>query len=195
MNKRLVIAAAVCILAFSAACSKQDDVPSAADTAAVEQQEPAAESGTAGTASSMYDASKEVPDEEAGNASSGLREESKPGDRDAASSDRNESSPGKDPAPKKAARDQGKAEDNSGEEYSREKNREEDYGREDYSREDYSWEDNSREDYSRETAEEKVVPGEEKNEPHTETPSSAEYDAGGQEDGGSENEGEVVPLD
>lgn len=190
MNKRLVIAAVACILAFSAACSKQDDVPSAADTAAVEQQEPAAESGTAGTASSMYDASKEVPDEEAGNASSGLREESKPGGRDAESSDRNESSPGKDPAPKKAARDQGKAEDNSGEEYSREKNREEDYGREDYSREDYS-----REDYSRETAEEKVVPGEEKNEPHTETPSSAEYDAGGQEDGGSENEGEVVPLD
>ena len=165
MNKRLVIAAVACILAFSAACSKQDDVPSAADTAAVEQQEPAAESGTAGTASSMYDASKDRPDEEAGNASSGLREESKPGGRYAESSDRKESSPGKDPAPKKAARDQGKAEDNS------------------------------REDYSRETAEEKVVPREEKNEPHSETPSSAEYDAGGQEDGGSENEGEVVPLD
>jgi hypothetical protein len=118
----------------------------------------------------MHDTSKEASDEEAGNASSDLRKESKPGGRDAESSDRNESSPGKDPAPKKTARNQGKAEDNS--------------------REDYS-----REEYSRETTEEKVVPGEEKNEPHTETPSSAEYNAGGQEDGGSENEGEVVPLD
>ncbi|MEE1052342.1 MAG: hypothetical protein UIB39_09645, partial [Lachnospiraceae bacterium] len=43
--------------------------------------------------------------------------------------------------------------------------------------------------------EEAVIPDEDRNDQHTQTPSSAEYDAGTQEDGGSSNEGEEVPLD
>ena len=142
----------------------------------------AAEADTSGSAASTAGA----PREEADSASSGLRKE--PGRDKPAAGTEEEKPDGQDPAPDKTSRKQGDA-SREQEQTSQKPDR---TSRE---QEKASQEQEKAEGSGDPAPEEAVIPDEDRNDQHTQTPSSAEYDAGTQEDGGSSNEGEEVPLD
>ena len=168
MCRRLIIVIIAGTLAFTAACSKQDGAPSAGNTASPQDSGMAAEADTSGATVSNDGA----PREEADSASSGLRKE--PGRNRPAAGTEEGTSDGQDPAPDRTSKKQGNA--------SQEQKK-------------ASQEQEKAEGSGDPAPEEAVIPDEDRNDQHTQTPSSAEYDAGTQEDGGSSNEGEEVPLD
>ena len=134
-----------------------------------------AEADTSGSAASTAGA----PREEADSASSGLRKE--PGRDKPAAGTEEEKPDGQDPAPDKTSRKQEKTSQKPGQAPQEQKKA--------------SQEPEKAEGSGGPAPEEAVIPDEDRNDQHTQSPSAAEYDAGSQEEGGSSNEGEEVPLD
>ncbi len=156
----------------------------------------AAEADTSGSAASTAGA----PREEADSASSGLRKE--PGRDKPAAGTEEEKPDGQDPAPDKTSRKQGDAsreQEQTSQKPDRTSREQEKAsqkpGQAPQEQKKASQEQEKAEGSGDPAPEEAVIPDEDRNDQHTQTPSSAEYDAGTQEDGGSSNEGEEVPLD
>jgi hypothetical protein len=156
----------------------------------------AAEADTSGSAASTAGA----PREEAEPASSGLRKE--PGRDKPAAGTEEEKPDGQDPAPDKTSRKQGDAsreQEQTSQKPDRTSREQEKTsqkpGQAPQEQKKASQEPEKAEGSGGPAPEEAVIPDEDRNEQHTQTPASAEYDAGTQEDGGSSNEGEEVPLD
>ena len=196
MCRRLIIVIIAGTLAFTAACSKQDGAPSAGNTVSPQDSGMAAEADTSGSAASTAGA----PREEADSASSGLRKE--PGRDKPAAGTEEEKPDGQDPAPDKTSRKQGDAsreQEQTSQKPDRTSREQEKAsqkpGQAPQEQKKASPEPEKAEGSGGPAPEEAVIPDEDRNDQHTQTPSSAEYDAGTQEDGGSSNEGEEVPLD